>query len=175
MNIKERLNQEHSKACTQSIVDYIDGDKKKFKSLMDLFLGDDKRIAQRAAWVFGNVASDCPKLINEYFSKLIAQIKTPDIHDAIPRNITKVFQFAHIPEKHEAELLDVCFDFIKSETVSIAVRVYSISIANRICKKYPELQGEFLLILNEMMLHPQSPAVNVRLKLALKDLKSVKS
>jgi hypothetical protein len=48
MDIREALTAEHSKLQTMAIVSYIDSDPARFRELMDIFLGDEYRLTQRA-------------------------------------------------------------------------------------------------------------------------------
>ena len=49
-NIKEALKREHSKRTTDLIVNYVANNKNRFKELMDLLLGEDLLMVQRASW-----------------------------------------------------------------------------------------------------------------------------
>jgi hypothetical protein len=175
MNIKLRLGEEHSKNLTLAIVNFIGQDKKRFKELMTVFFGGDHRLTQRAAWPFSFVAIAHPELLKPYFGKLVAKLKEGDAHPAIARNILRTFQEVDVPEKFQGELVDICFKCIMSEMKPIAIRAFAMSVAARICKHYPELKNELLLILKDLALLPQTPAIKVRIKSALKQLRTVDS
>ena len=51
MNIREEILREHSKAQSLRKAHYIGEDKQRFEELMYLFLNDEYRVCQRAAWV----------------------------------------------------------------------------------------------------------------------------
>lgn len=173
MNLKDKLENEHSKALTARIAHYIGNDSSRMKELMAIVLGDDELLAQRAAWPMSYVFEAYPALIKPYYKKLISLLKNPNQHPAIYRNILRGMQHLEIPEKWQGELIDICFGFIKSEVAPLAVRAFAITTAANICKPYPELKNELLLILNQLNVEPQAPAVRVRTKSALKDLKRV--
>lgn len=175
MNIRERLEAEHSKSLTTAIVNYIGKDKKRFKELMTVFFGGEYRLTQRAAWPLSFVAIEHPELLKPYYAQLISKLKEPGAHPAIARNILRTFQEVDVPEAYQGELIDLCFRFVSSEMQPIAIRAFAMSTATRICKHYPELKNEFLIILKEMATLPQSPGIKVRIKSALKELQRVDS
>lgn len=173
MNIRERLEAEHSKTLTTAIVNYIGSDKKRFKELMNIFFGGEYRMTQRAAWPMSYVAIEQPQLLDPYFDKLIKQLQMPDNHPAIARNILRVLQEIEIPEKYWGALVDLSFKIIISETQPAAIRAFAITVAAKISKNYPELKNELLMILKELNSFPQLPSMKSRIKKALKELKSL--
>lgn len=170
MDIEKRLAAEHSKTLTLAIVKYIDDDKKRFKILMNLFLSSDYRITQRAAWPLSYVVIEHPKLVVPYLAKLIKKLDEPGNHPAIARNILRIFQEIDIPEKFEGALVESCFRFLVSAESPIAIKAFAITVASRICKKYPELKNELGLHLEHMKNYPMPPAIKVRIRNAFKEL-----
>lgn len=173
MNIRERLEAEHSKTLTATIVKYVGDDKNRFKELMTLFFDGEYRLAQRAAWPLSYIAIEHPKLLNPYFEKFVKKLETPGNHPAIARNILRVLQEIDIPENYQGLLIDVSFRIIMNETETAAVRAFAITVAAKISKNYPELKNELLIILKELSALPQLPSMTSRIKKALKDLKRV--
>lgn len=173
MNIQERLEAEHSKALTIGIVNYIGDDKNRFKELMTIFLKGEYRLTQRAAWPLSYIAIEHPQLLKPYFDKFIKKLDDSSSHPAIARNIFRVLQEIEIPEKYQGILIDKSFKVIMNETQPAAVRAFAITVASRICKKYPELKNELLILLKELSSLPQLPSMTARLKMALKELKMV--
>jgi len=173
MNIKERLEAEHSKTLTTSIVKFVGDDKKRFKELMDIFLKGEYRLTQRAAWPLSYIVIEHPSLLNPYFEKFIQKLGDPTNHPAIPRNVFRVLQEIEIPEKFQGVLIDLSFKIIMNETEPAAVRAFAITVAAKICKNYPELKNELLIILKELSSLPQLPSMTSRIKKALKELKSL--
>jgi hypothetical protein len=171
VNLLERLTAEHSKSLTAAIVNYIGDDKKRFKELMDIFLKSEYRLTQRSAWPLSYVALEQPQLIKPYIGHLIKKLEGKDEHPAMARNILRIFQDMEIPEKYWGALVDLCFKFIMNETQPAAIRAFAITTASRICKRFPELKNELLILLKELNSYPQSAAIRQRIKLALKELK----
>lgn len=175
MDIKTRLETEHSKTLTLAIIKYVGDDPIRFKKLIELMLGDDPMLSQRAAWPLGYAAIDHPELIKPYISRLIKKLADVNNHPAITRSILRVFQEIDIPKKHWGTLVDLSFKFIINESEPIASRAFAISVAARICKHFPELTNEFLILLNDIKERPHAPAISVRIKYALKEIKAVES
>jgi hypothetical protein len=170
MDIEERLTAEHSKRLTMEIVNYIGSDKKRFDTLMQIFLKGEYRLTQRASWPLSYVAIANPILIKSYFNKLILKLKQTDNHPSIPRNILRTFQEIDIPEKYHGDLVDICFAYILNQSQATGIRAFAISVACKVCMPYPELKKELSLILTDLNQFPQLPAVRHRLKVALKEL-----
>ena len=175
MDIHDYLISRHDKATTLKLIQYIDADAKRFKILTEFMLGNDSLLAQRASWPFSYVAIEHPELVKPYFRKLIDKLKEDDNHPAIRRNILRAFQEIDIPERYQSELIDLTFKFIMSEAMPLAVRAFSITVGANISKAYPELKNELLILLNELSSIPQAPAIKVRIKSALKELKALGS
>lgn len=173
MDIKARLAEEHSKSLTHKIVASVGNDKERFNELILIFLGDDRRLAQRASWPLSYVLIRYPHLLNPYFDVFIEKLDDGNNHPAIIRNILRVLQEIDIPETYHGVLVDKSFKFILSETQPAAIRAFALTVASRICKPYPELVNELRLILNELAVLPQLPSMRSRLKKALKELAAV--
>lgn len=170
MNIKAELEREHSKTSTTAIVNYVGGNEVRFEKLMEVFLHGEKRLSQRAAWPLSYVGANHPELIVKALPRLLVKLAEPGTHDAIKRNILRALQETEIPEKYEAPVVDACFRFMRNESMAVAIRAFAITTAARICKKYPELNEELVLLLAEIGAMPHTAAITVRIKKALKEL-----
>jgi hypothetical protein len=171
MDLRKKLEAEHSKSLTTAIINYIDADKNRFKSLMEIVFATDYTLSQRASWPLSYIVLKHPNLIKPYYKKLIDKLGDTSCHPSITRNILRVFEKLEIPEKYQAPLLDHCFGFIRNETIPVAIRAFSITAAATICKHYPELKNELLLLIEELKILPQPPAIKVRVRDALRKLK----
>lgn len=172
MKIQAILEEGHSKELTDRIVKYVGNDRSRFKELIDIFLKGEYRITQRAAWSLSHCAIDHPEFIKPYFGALIKKMQEKNHHPAITRNILRMFQEIEVPEKYCGTLLDLCISYMTSEMQATAIRAFAITVATRMCKRFPELKNELRMILDELNHYPQLPAVRHRIKLALKDLRS---
>ena len=171
MDLRKKLEAEHSKSLTTAIINYVGNDQLRFKTLMELVFADDYTLSQRASWPLSYIALEHPDLVKPYFKKLIDKLDDKKSHPAILRNILRLFEKMDIPEKYQGPLLDCCFGFIRNETVPVAIRAFSITAATNICKHYPELKHELMLLIKELEILPQPPAIRVRIRSAIKILK----
>ena len=150
MNIEELLIKEHSKECVVRIRDYIGDDEERFAELMKIFFGDSHRMTQRAAWVLNYCADANPKLVEPYLEKLVLNLRN-DVHDAVKRNTVRLLQNYPIPTELEGELADSCFEFLSTHETAVAIKVFSMTILSKIVKKYPELQDELRVLIEDQM------------------------
>jgi len=172
MTIRDRLESGHSKTITNQIIRYVGRDKERFNELLDVFFGKDKKLQQRAAWPLGYLAEGNPRLIEPHLKKLIRLLEQQGNHPAVARCILRIFQQYDMPDKYHGELIDLCFKFILNPSTPIAIRAYAITTAAHISVAYPELKREMLLVLDELGHEEQPPAIRVRLKIALKTLRT---
>lgn len=144
MDIKKKLDQGHSKTINAEIVQYVGNSEERFQKLLDCVLGDDMRLSHRASWALGDVSLKYPDMFRKHHRVLIDALKKKQNHNAIRRNIVRTYQFADIPEDYEAELYDICLNFIANAEEKIAVKAFSIRVCERVIEKYPEMKNELL-------------------------------
>ncbi len=166
MNLKEEILYEHSKAQATRLAAYIGDDVEKFAELMDLVLGEDEKLSQRAAWVMSHCADTVPKLIVPHIGAMMTVFETTP-HVAVRRNITRVLQLVDIPEIHQGKLVNICFDVLLNPKAANAVRVFSMSILYNITLQQPELRDELRIVIEDMLPHG-TPAIKSRGKRILK-------
>jgi hypothetical protein len=171
MNLKEELLKERDIKRINKMVNYIGNDHLRFKELMDIYFGKEDKASEIAAWVLGKCAEEQPELLKPYVSKLITLLAKKNRHDAIKRNGYRVLQFQDIPERDKGRLLAQCYEAILSLQEAIAIRVFALSTAYNISKDFPELLQELLLMLDDILAHPHSPALLARARMIKKDIK----
>jgi hypothetical protein len=149
MNIRTALLKEHSKKQCAAIVKWIGSDQKRFDDLFDLFLNDEYRVVQRAAWPLSYCVEAHPDLIKKHFAKLIKNLNKKGIHDSVKRNSIRLLQHVDIPEKFHGKVMDICFSYISSPTEAVAIKAFSITVLQNLAKKYPEIINELKLVIDE--------------------------
>jgi len=150
MNIKDSLIQISSKENAESIAQYIGADPDRFTELMALFLGDEYRLTQRAAWVLSKCIDQHPWLLSPYLEKVIYNLQG-DVSVAVKRNTVRILQNIDIPEDLMGPLADVCFQFLESGEEAVAVKVFSMTILFNITKKEPDLKNELRLLIEDQL------------------------
>lgn len=151
MDLRKQLLTTHSKENTTLIVNYINGDRKRFNKLMKLFLYDEYRVIQRAAWVVGDVARLHPEIVMPYIPEMVENLKKPDVHIAAKRNTLRFLSETEIPEEQWGELAELCFDYLTSMEEPVAIKVFSMTVLLSIVKKVPELKDELYYAIEDQL------------------------
>ena len=150
MNLRKEILKEHSKAHTQYLADKIGPDQDAFDHLIELFLGDEYRVTQRAAWVVSHCSDSYPWLLDNHLKSIIENLQEP-VHDAVKRNTLRILQFKDIPEDLMGIAADICFQFLNSGKEAIAIKAHSMTVLYNIVKKFPELKEELKISIEEQM------------------------
>lgn len=162
MNIFQRLEKEHSKENSLSIVSYIGNDAGRFHELMDCFFAETKdyRVPQRAAYTLSLSFDQHSDLILPYREKLIQHLESPDLKSSLKRNILRVFQFTEIKEEWMGGLYENCFGFLADPKEEIAIRAFAMVVLYNISNNFPELKPELKTMIESVLEEPQiSPGV----------------
>ncbi len=167
--ILSMLEQEHSRAQKDKIVNYVLEDKKHFSELMKCFFDGETRVCQRAAYPLLDIALAQPQWFNPYFKKFLKKLDEPNNHPAILRNTVRILAEIEIPKKFEMSFLDKCIEYIMDNDLPVAIRAFAITVAGKICKPHPELLDELAMIVEEQMNNPQKPAFKFRAKKLLRE------
>jgi len=169
MNLKEEILAEHSKEHALKIANYACSSKQNFKALMQCFMSNDYRLAQRAAWSVSWAARQQPKMVVPYIKDLVAVLTKEGVHNAVIRNSVRVLEAIDIPEAFHGEVMNACFNFIESPTTAIAIKAFSLTTLYNLSKIYPEIKPELKLIIEEKW-DDESPAFKSRGKKILKGI-----
>src|SRR5689334_4701776 len=171
MDLRAAILAEHSKAQTDKIIKWVGNDQKRFDELFKLFLNDEYRVVQRAAWPLSYCVISHPELIRKLFSKLVKNLKKPGIGDSVKRNSVRLLQHISIPEKHHGELMDLCFKYINDPQERVAIKAFSLSILQNLCRQYPEIRQELITIIEDRWDY-ETAAFRSRARKILKGLSS---
>lgn len=169
MNLREEILFKHSKDQCTKIVNWIGSDQKRFDALIDLFLNDEYRVVQRAAWPMSYCVIDHPSLINKHWNKIISNLSKPGIHVAVKRNTVRFMQDIDIPEVYHGDVMNICFNYMESFEEPLAVKVFSMSVLGKLAKQYPQIIPELKLIIEQQLPH-QTVAFHSRAKKILKEI-----
>jgi len=169
MKLREQILKEHSKANCNAIVQWIGNSQQRFDQLFDLFLKDEYRVVQRAAWPLSYAVIAHPEFIKKHFSKLLKNLDKSGIHNSVKRNTVRLMQDIQIPEKFHGQVMNVCFGYIGSPTEAVAVKAFALKILENLSKKYPEIRSELKTIIEDRWDY-ESAAFRTRGKKILKSL-----
>jgi hypothetical protein len=150
MSLRDDLLREYSKAHVAFIAKSIGPNQEDFDELITLFLGDEYRVTQRAAWVLSHCADEHPWLIEKHIEPLLLNLQKP-VGDPVKRNTLRVLRNVEIPEELMGIAADLCFDFLLSGKEPVAVKIHAMTILHNIVKKFPELKEELKVAIEDQM------------------------
>lgn len=172
MNLREQILSEHSKSNAILIADWIGNNPQRFKALMQLFLNDEYRVVQRIAWILSLCTDKYPELILPYIDEILALCSKPNVHVAVKRNVTRIFQTFPIPEIYQEALINLCFEWLINPKETVAVRCFSMEILCNLSQIYPDLKNELVNIIEDALMHQElTPGFISKSKRSLKRLK----
>jgi hypothetical protein len=151
--LREEILKEHSKTHALKIANYACESKKNFKELMNCFLDNEYRLAQRAAWSVSWAARKNPSMISPHIKDLVSVLHKKNVHEAVIRNSVRVLQEIEIPEKYHGEVMDACFQFIESPATAVAIKAFSLTTLFNLSRQYPEIIPELKLIIEDKLEH----------------------
>lgn len=149
MALRDTILTEHSKSQTTKIVNWVGKSQARFDQLFTLFLKDEYRVTQRAAWPLSYCVRKHPELIRKHLGKLIKNLRKQDLHDAIKRNTVRILQEIPIPARFHGEVMNTCFRFIESPDEAVAIKAFSLTILENLIPLYPDIRNELKLIIEE--------------------------
>lgn len=114
MELREEILKEHSKVQCNKIVNWVGSNQQRFDELFNLFLNDEYRVVQRSAWPMSYCVDAHPSLISNHWKELMANLKKPNLHDAVKRNSIRLMQDIALPEPYHGEIMDMCFTYLES-------------------------------------------------------------
>ena len=169
MDLRAEILKEHSKKQTVRLTKWIIKDQKRFDDLLNLFLHDEDRVVQRAAWIMKYVADDRPQWVLPHLEEMLEYCKQP-VHDAVRRNVIRLLENIQIPKELQGLVATVCFDFLSSSTEPVAVKAFSMTVLANIAKEEPGIKQELVMLIEERM-DIEKPAFRIRGKKILEQLK----
>lgn len=158
MNLREEILLEHSKENSVRIANWIGNDCKRFAALMKLFLGNEKIVVQRSAWILSICADSYPELARPYLKQLIAKCHKEGIHVAVKRNVTRILAHITIPPELHEDAMNLCFELLSNPKETVAVRCWSMDILTQLSITYPEIKSEIKHIIEDALEYQETTA-----------------
>ncbi len=170
MNLREEILQEHSKTQCNKIVQWVGNSQQRFNQLFSLFLTDEYRVVQRAAWSMSYCVIAHPEFIKTNFEKLLNNLQKKGLHDSVKRNSVRLLQHVDIPEKYQGDVMNICFQYLENPAEAVAIKAFSITVLSNLAKQYPEIIPEVKILIEDQLPH-QTAAFKVRAKVFLKTVR----
>ena len=149
MNFTNIFRQEQTKELCGQIVNYIGNDPAKFGKLMEIFFGEDDRLAQKAAWPASYCVRAYPKLAEPYLDRFAKLLDDPLAGSAVLRNTVRLLQDIIIPNKFQGQIMNSCFNLIQCDGTAGAVKAFSLTILKNLATFHPEILPEIKLIIEK--------------------------
>ncbi|MBS1511794.1 MAG: hypothetical protein JST86_13185 [Bacteroidetes bacterium] len=169
-NLRNEILKEHSKAQCIRIVDWVNASQEKFDALFHLFLTDEYRVVQRAAWPISYCVQAHPQFIHKHWNALLKNLQQPNLHNAVKRNSIRLMQDIYIPKKYQGTVMDICFRFLESPNEMVAIKAFSLTVLGNLAAQYPDIIPEVKLLIEDQLPN-QTAAFKVRAKAFLKRFK----
>ena len=166
-NLREEILKEHSKLQCTKIVNWVGSSQQRFDELFGLFLNDEYRVVQRAAWPVSYAVIAHPEFVTKHWSSLIKNLQKPNLHNAVKRNSIRLLQDITIPKKYQGQIMDICFKYVESPSEAVAVKAFSLTVLNNLAKMYPEIFPELKLLIEDQLPY-QTAAFRSRAKALIK-------
>jgi len=170
VHLRNQILKEHTKENCKTIVEWVGNDFSRFNQLFNLFLNDEYRVTQRAAWPLSYCVIAHPQFIKNNFGKLVSNLQKPSLHDSIKRNTVRLLQSVEIPEKYEGMVLEICFKYVESPNEAVAIKAFALSVLGHLAKKHPDIIPEIKLLIEEQLSH-QTVAFKSRAKKLLEQFR----
>jgi hypothetical protein len=160
-----KLLNDHFRAGDTHIVrEWIDAHPQGMDLLMSICLGNDALEGARATRIAKLYQIDQPDCFLPWLNQMIEawpQIPHPGARREIIRTIR---DFATWPTGDELGLIaDLAFQALERVTEPVAVHVYAMDLAERVCLSYPEFEDELELVLDRLApIHQQWYKVRVK-------------
>lgn len=120
--------------------------------LTELALSEISPYAQRAARVIAILSLQHPELFIPIRGRVIKKLKT--LHnESVVRNLLQIYSEIPISytKTEQSVLVNMCFDYLGSQTAPVSIKVYSMEILFRISKKIPDIGIELYSLIESQM------------------------
>ena len=155
--MKQKLFLENSKSYWIQLSKEILNEEK-LEEIVALFLGDDKRVVQRAAAIIMTLADIESQLFAPYMHRLVMHLHHNPT-ETQKRNIVRIVDFVEVPTNLEVEVMNFCFQYLENPKESIAVRAFSMRVLGKLYTKYPEIKEELKTLVEMNLEQNPSPGI----------------
>ena len=170
VNLREIISSKMSRKNTDYVKEIILKQPELFDEALNLVLLNEEPVSRRAIWALDVISEANPTLMLPYLGQLLDALPNFQ-HDGLKRHSLRILSRYEIPVGREAELLDICFRFLRSEKESVAARYFAMEILYNLSEKEKDLKNELIAVLEFIPFQKSAGLRNHILKL-LKKLKN---
>ena len=150
MDYEVLLMQQLSRRHVEYVAHCIGDDETEFEKLMNIVLHCGEPVVQRAAWAMDVCLEAHPEFLSPYVEILIEALPGFS-NDGVRRQVVKALAAREIPEKPEGQLADLCFCWLQSSVMPVAIKVHCMQILANITVRYPDLAVELQTVIIEQI------------------------
>ena len=147
---KRLLMQQMSRQHIDYVAHCIGNNAKEFEQLMDMVLHGREPVVQRAAWAMDACLDTHPEFLTPYV-EILVDVLPRFSNNGVKRQVVKALATHNIPEKHEGQLADLCFDWLQSSDIPVGIKVHCMQILANITKRHPDLAVELRTVITEQI------------------------
>jgi len=139
----------------------IGDNEEEFAKLMNIVLRGKEPVVQRAAWAMDVCLEKYPDLLTPYVEVLIEAlfIFTDPVRDetngftnnGVKRLSLKALASCTIPDKYEGVMVDLCFRWMQTSDMPVAIKVHCMQILANITERHPDLAEELRTVIIEQI------------------------
>ncbi|WP_346320593.1 hypothetical protein [Chitinophaga sp. YIM B06452] len=175
MELRDEILRENSKEHTEALAAWVGGNPKRLAQLVDLFLHDEYRVVQRAAWILSYVGDKHPRLMAPHLAAMVDRMGHPGIPVAVKRNVVRILRDMPVPEDLQGPVMNFCFQFLEDPKETVAVKAFSMTILGRLAKIYPDIRNEIVMLIEDHLREGATPGIRSRGMKTLKELAALKN
>ena len=171
-SLKENLRRRNLKWNWDSIAADCIANPKQLPYLLDFCTDSERAIQQNAGAVLGKIIDLDEEILVPHLRKILKNLRA-DPHDAVKRATMRVLQTVEIPAEVEGEVFDVAMRYVADFSEAIAIRAFSMTVARRMCERYPTLRHELLPVVKGVFEQKASAGLLARAKREVKILEAL--
>ena len=140
-NFRELLLKGNSRSYTDFVADIVNKRPELVCELWEIYLAIEEPVSRRAAWIIDTASEEKPAWVEPYLPSLIQKLPLFN-HDGLKRHALRMIARMPFPENTDADLLNICFEWLLAPAESVAVKMYCIQILYRLSAKEPDILQE---------------------------------
>lgn len=149
------------------IAAWVGANQKRFDELVQLFLGDNFVLSQRAGWSLAEIAKPQPQLAQKHLTALFKSLEWTGRHNCCKRHVMGLLQSVPIPTRLQGQVLEKAYQFLHQPDEEVAVKCVSMTVLARIALLHPVLAYELRQTILPLA-EDESAAIRSRVKSTLK-------
>lgn len=150
LNFRDIFSYPIGKTTIMQIIAEIEIQPSDFQQIFDLIFDKDTNIAWRAAWVADHICRKHKNWFSMEMKVKLMKFSQTVIKNGHLRLCLSILLNAGLSVSVSGDFINFCFENIKNNKTSVAVKVLSVKILSEICKKEPDLQNEVEIVLQDI-------------------------